>query len=380
MSTPTRTPDKAPARRLNAQVHDRWSTALARLHVDRGLGRMAVLLVLAFTFFAVLNPRVFLSPINLQNLAVSAPEIGVLAIAMMLAMLTGGIDLSLVAIANLSAITMSMTFSAVASSDPALAEQSAPLLVGLGLLVGVAAGALNGVLVAFVGITPILATLGTMQVLNGIAILWTGGSVLFGSPAALTTVGLSTVAGVPVLFLVFLLVAAAIAVVVNRTPTGRKIQLQGANPVAARYSGISSRQVLMRTYLLTGLLGGVAGVLFLTRNPTASADYGQSYVLLVIVIAVLGGTNPTGGFATVLGVVMATLTLQIVASGFTAIRLSSYQYAIAQGVILIAVMVVDQMTWRPFQRRASPVGTGAPPPPGATTSTAPATTPPAPLS
>jgi simple sugar transport system permease protein len=158
--------------------------------------------------------------------------------------------------------------------------------------------------------------------------------------------GMSTLAGIPVLFLAFILIAVGVGGLLNRTPLGLKVQLQGANPIAARYSGIRGRSVLMSTYLLTGLLGGIAGVLFLARNPTASADYGASYVLLVIVIAVLGGTNPNGGYATVLGVVLATLTLQIVSSGFTAIRLSAYEYAIAQGVILIAVMVLDQVRWR----------------------------------
>ncbi len=349
MSAPVRTADPQPG---SPAAPDRGVAALVgRLQVDRRLSRMAVLLVVAFAFFAVQRPGVFLNPINLQNIMVATPEIGVLALAMTLAMLTGGIDLSLVAVANLSAISMSMTFSAIAASDPARAEQSAPLLVLVGAAVGLACGLVNGLLVSRLGITPILATLGSMQVFNGLAIVWTGGSVLYGSPEVLTATGRSTVAGVPVLFLVFLLVAVAVAVLVNRTPVGLKIQLQGANPVAARYSGVDSRSVLMRTYLLTGLLGGVAGVLFLTRNPTASADYGASYVLLVIVIAVLGGTNPNGGFATVAGVVLAALTLQIVASGFTAIRLTSYHYAIAQGVILIAVMVSDQVRWRRRGRR-----------------------------
>ena len=122
------------------------------------------------------------------------------------------------------------------------------------------------------------------------------------------------------------------------------IQLEGTNPVAAHYSAIPRRAVLMKTYAVGGMLAGFAGVLFLARNPTASADYGSSYVLLVIVIAVLGGTNPTGGFASVTGVVLATLTLQVVSSGFTAIRLSSYEYAIAQGVILIGVMILDSVS------------------------------------
>jgi simple sugar transport system permease protein len=342
-------------RTMNDQLGERWGSALGRIQVERSTGRLTTLLLIAFALFAVLNPPVFLSPLNLQNIAVAAPEIGVLAIAMMLAMLTGGIDLSLVSIANLSAITMSTLYTAVAASDPALAEQLLPLLVLAGLLVGLLGGLVNGFLISVVGITPILATLGTLQVYNGIAIAWTGGRTLYGSPAALTAAGQSTVAGVPVLFVVFVLVAVAVAALINKTPIGLKIQLQGANPVAARYSGINSRTVLMSTYLVTGGLGGLAGVLFLTRNPTASADYGASYVLLVIVIAVLGGTNPMGGFATVLGVVLATLTLQVVASGFTAIRLSSYQYAIVQGLILITVMVADQLRWR---RRPAASGAG----------------------
>ena len=356
-STPVR--ERDPLRRANRQVDDRWQAFLARVHVDRSARRMLVLVVVAFALFAALKPGVFLSPINLQNIALAAPEIGVIALAMMLAMLTGGIDLSLVSIASLSAITMSTLYSAIAATDPTQAEAMFPVIVLVGVHVGVACGAVNGFLVAGVGITPILATLGTMQIFNGVAVAWTGGKTLYGSPEQLTAVGQSTVGGVPTLFVAFLAVAAAVAVVVNRTPLGLRIRLQGANPTAARYSGIRSGTVLGGTYLMTGLLGGVAGVLFLARNPTASADYGASYVLLVIVIAVLGGTNPNGGFATVLGVVLATLTLQIVSSGFTAVRLSAFEYAIAQGVILIAVMVLDQVRWRRRRRAPKPVAAAA---------------------
>ncbi|MDT5004279.1 MAG: simple sugar transport system permease protein [Mycobacterium sp.] len=338
-------------RQLNDDLGTRTSELIEQLHVSRGTGRMLVLLLAAFIFFAALRPSVFLSPINLQNLALAAPEVGVLAIAMMLAMLTGGIDLSLVNIANLSAITMSTLYTTINSSNPALANQLVPVLVLAGLAMGLLGGAVNAFLVAYVGITPILATLGTMQIYNGIAVVWTGGRTLYGSPATLTALGQATVAGIPILFLVFVLAAVLVALLINRTPIGLKIQLEGSNPIAAVYSGIRSRAVLTRTYLVTGLLGGLAGVLFIARNPSASADYGASYVLLVIVIAVLGGTNPTGGFATVLGVVLATLTLQIVASGFTALRLSAYQYAIAQGVILILVMIADQVSWRRRRQR-----------------------------
>ncbi|QDB80668.1 ABC transporter permease [Georgenia wutianyii] len=312
---------------------------------------MLLLVVVAFGIFTVLNPAVFLNPINLQNIALASPEIGILALAMMLAMLSGGIDLSLVSIANLTAITISTLYTAIATNDPTQADQLFPVIVLVGVAVGLCGGVVNGLLIARVGITPILATLGTMQIYNGIAVAWTGGKTLYGSPAGLTAFGQSTMGGIPTLFIVFVVVALAIGLVINRTPLGLKVTLQGANPAAAYYSGINSTRVLMGTYMLTGLLGSIAGVLFIGRNPTASADYGASYVLLVVVIAVLAGTNPNGGFATVFGVVLATLVLQIVQSGFTAMRLSTFEYSMAQGLILVAVMVFDQIKWRGRRRR-----------------------------
>jgi simple sugar transport system permease protein len=307
---------------------------------------MLALVIIAFIVFSVLAPNVFMTGLNLQNMALSVPETGLLAVAMMVAMLTGGIDLSLVGIANLSAITISTTYSALAANNPAMAESMAPALILMGIVVGILAGAVNAWLIAGVGVTPILATLGTMQIYNGVAVVWTGGKTLYGSPEALTAFGQSTMAGIPMLFIVFLAVALLVAFIVDRTPLGLRLELEGANPVAARYSGIRSRNILTKSYLLTGLIGGITGVVFISRNPTASADYGASYILLVIVIAVLGGTNPNGGYAIVSGVFLAALTLQIVSSGFTAMRLSTFHYSIAQGVILIVVLVIDQIDWR----------------------------------
>jgi simple sugar transport system permease protein len=313
--------------------------------------RMLVILVASFAFFTALQPAIFLNPVNLQNIAVASPEIGVISIAMMLAMLTGGIDLSLVAIANLSAITITTLYSQLALTDPEAASQAMPFIVLLGIVVGLVAGAFNGFLISRLGITPILATLGTMQIYNGIAIVWTGGSTLYGAPEALTAIGDVGLLNVPSLFIMLLVIAGAVGMFLKSTSLGRKALLLGTNPVAAKYSGINSRNVLMNVYVLGGGLGGLAGILFLVRNPTASAEYGSSYVLLAIVIAVLGGTNPAGGFATVWGVVLATITLQVVFSGFTAMRLSAYEYSLTQGLILIAVMVIDQLSAQRRQNR-----------------------------
>jgi simple sugar transport system permease protein len=330
----------------NAKVGSSVRGLLGRARGQGGTARMLVILVASFAFFTVLQPAIFLNPVNLQNIAIASPEIGVLSIAMMLAMLTGGIDLSLVSIANLTAITITTLYSGLAAEDPEAARAAMPFIVLLGFIVGLAGGAINGFLISRVGITPILATLGTMQIYNGLAIVWTGGSTLYGAPEALTALGDVGILYVPSLFIMFVLIAAGVGFFLNRTSLGRRALLLGTNPVAAKYSGINSKDVLMKVYVMGGGLGGIAGILFLVRNPTSSADYGSSYLLLAIVIAVLGGTNPAGGFATVWGVLFATLTLQVVSSGFTAVRLSAYEYSLTQGLILIAVMVLDQISSR----------------------------------
>ncbi len=323
---------------------------------QRTLTRLLGLALVVFIVFSALSPQVFFSVINFQTMAFSIPEIGLLGLAVMIPMLTGGIDLSIISIANITALTTATLFAAfdATAATGGRAITLTVLFVAIGLLAAVLAGLVNGFLVAVVGITPILATLGTMQLFNGIAIVWTGGGALYGMPDAFLVLGINTFAGVPISFAVFGVIALALGVLVNRTPLGVKLRLVGANPTAARFSGIDNRRTLLLTYVVTGLLAGVAGVIIASRSASASPDYGASYLLLAIVIAVLGGTNPFGGYGTVLGVVLATATLQMVSSGFNILRLSPFEYIIAQGVILVAVMVLEVVQTRRRARAAPP--------------------------
>jgi simple sugar transport system permease protein len=329
---------------------------------ERSLVRLLALAVTVLILFSALSPNIFFSVINFQTIAFAVPEIGLLSLAVMVAMLTGGIDLSIVSVANLTALTTASLFAAFGAVDATggQAVLLTVLFVLAGLLVAVLAGLVNGFLVSVVGVTPILATLGTMQLFNGIAIVWTGGEALYGMPEAFLALGLNTVALIPISFLVFTLIAVALAVLINRTPIGTKLRLVGANPTAARFSGIANRRVLLVTYMVTGLLAGGAGIIIASRSASASPDYGSSYLLLAIVVAILGGTNPFGGYGTVLGVVLATVTLQMVSSGFNIMRLSAFEYTIAQGVILLAVMVIDAAAGRRRARAAAPPGGAGP--------------------
>ncbi|WP_051580777.1 ABC transporter permease [Pseudonocardia acaciae] len=302
--------------------------------------RLAVLMVLVVVVFSALSPSVFPTALNFQSMGYSVPEIAALALAVALAMRTGGIDLSIVATANLAAIAAAR-FYLSAGGESATGAGSLVAALAIALAVGLACGAVNGVLVARVGISPILATLATMQVFNGAAVLWTGGKAQYGLPDTFLQLGTLTIALVPVSLLLTLLATALLWWLVNRTGLGMRITLVGANAVAGRYSGIDERGVLLRTYLLSGLLAGLAGILIAAKSASASPDYGGSYVLLAIVIAVLGGTDPAGGKGSIIGVVLAALTLQMLESGFNILRINPLIYQIVQGLVLLVVMVLE---------------------------------------
>lgn len=309
--------------------------------------RMIVVTVLIFTVFSVAAPTIFLSAENFQFIALASPEIAVIALAMSLTMLTAGIDLSVVAISNLSAIVAARVMIGMGGGPDAV-------LVGVlvALLVALACGLVNALLVARIGVPPILATLGSSQLFAGLALVVSEGTVIKGLPPMFTQFALTTVAGIPVIFVLMLLVAVAVGILVERTKLGFRMRLVGANPKAADYSGIRRARVLAATYLISSGLAGVAGLIISSRASGANSQYGASYVLLAIVIAVLAGVDPDGGYVTVAGVVIAVLALQMMGTGLLAVQDSSHIVNIAQGLLLIGMVLLN--TWSPsLQERFS---------------------------
>jgi simple sugar transport system permease protein len=352
-------------------MSDASARLVRRMLAERGVTRLFVLAVVVLIFFSLTSAS-FLTLINFQSMGLQVSEIGLLSLAVMITMLTGGIDLSIVAIANVAALVTAKLFAAhggLTGGGGGLGPTVA--YIAAGVAAGTACGVINGALIAKLRITPILATLGTMQLLNGLAIAWTGGKAVYGMPDSFLNIGTGYVGSVPIPVLILLAAAVLTAVFVNRTGIGLRVKLVGANPTAARFSGLNNDRVLMATYLVSAFLSSLAGIVIASRSASASADYGASYVLLAIVIVVLGGVNPLGGFGTVTGVVLGAFTLQMVSSGFNQVGLSAFLYQIAQGVILIAVMGLNtvserfgfspRLAWMTRRRRGEPVAD----PPGA---------------
>lgn len=311
------------------------------LLADRKITQLMAITGLTFFFFSNVSKDIFFTSANFTSMAYQIPEIAILSIAVMLSMLTGGIDLSIVSISNAAALVAAWVMTSQMSESGNLSNIWILIACVLGIIVGLLAGLVNSLLIASLDVTPILATLATMTLFNGIAIGITNGESVSGLPEQFMRVGNGTFFGVPTPFILMIFIGIAVGFLINRTTLGLKVFLVGTNRKAAQYSAMGDRKVIAWTYVISGFLSSLAGLIIASRTSAASPDFGSSYILLAIVIVVLGGVNPMGGFGTVTGVILATAVLQMVSSGFNILRFSQFFYLAAQGGVLVFVMILN---------------------------------------
>jgi simple sugar transport system permease protein len=308
--------------------------------------RLATLLLAAILIAGTLGlarPDTFLSPLNINSMLLQSSVIGLLSLAVAITMLTGGIDLSINATANLTSIALAILLSKMVpreSGHVPLAITTLALVIGL--LVGFGCGLFNGFLIAILGYSPILATLGTMTLFSGFGTVLTGGNTLFGI-SAFATIGRGSVLGIPLPAIVFLLAALVLSLVLEARRFGFYVYLYGANETTARFSGINERRLLLSVYAVSGVLSAVAGLINLGVTNSANVDFGSSYVLLAILIPVLGGISASGGAGRIIGVVLAVLILQFLSTGLNLVFQSSgsnFLKEFAWGATLLVVLAI----------------------------------------
>jgi simple sugar transport system permease protein len=322
--------------------------------IDSRLATLLLAAILIAGTLGITRPDTFLSPANINSMLLQSSVIGLLSLAVAITMLTGGIDLSINATANLTSITVAILLSKMvpaAGGNVTLATTALALVVGL--LVGFGCGLFNGFLIALLGYSPILATLGTMTLFSGIGTVLTGGNTLFGI-SAFAAIGRGSVLGIPLPAITFLLAALVLSLVLEARRFGFYVYLYGANETAARFSGINERRLLLSVYAVSGLLSAIAGLINLGVTNSANVDFGSSYVLLAVLIPVLGGISASGGAGRIIGVVVAVLILQFLSTGLNLVFQSSgsnFLKEFAWGATLLMVLAIGD-------RRYSKLGRG----------------------
>ncbi|RUW74551.1 MULTISPECIES: ABC transporter permease [unclassified Mesorhizobium] len=299
----------------------------------------ALLVVIAVLIFAVNSfaSPYFLDPWSLSDLTFNFTEKALIALAMALLIISGEIDLSVAAIVALASTMMGMAVQAGAGT---------PVLVAIGIVVGLGCGAFNGLLVTRLGLPSIVVTIGTMSLFRGIAFIILGDQAYKGYPESFAFFGQGYVWWVFSFELALFLVAALIYwFVLHRTSFGRRVFAIGNNPVACQFSGVRVDRIKFILFCLTGLMSGIASVLITSRLGSTRPSIAQGYELEAITMVVLGGVSILGGAGSILGVVLAAFIMGLVTFGLGLLNVPGIVMSIFIGLLLIIVIALP-IVWR----------------------------------
>ena len=318
-----------------------WLLALVRLR-EIGIVFFIVLLVIAVS----IRSPYFLSVDNFRDILLNISILTIVALAQAMVIITGGIDLSVSSTIGLVAMMVAFVVARLAGFPPWLA-------VPLGMLLGVVLGSVNGLLIAGGGLPPIIATLGTFSIYRGLVFFYSGGTWInaFELPAAFKEIAKGTpLFGVPNLILFAILVALGVYYFLNHTRLGRDIYAVGSNKLAAQMAGVRVSRTIFMVYLISGMLAGLAGVLWASRFESAQTNTALGFELQTVAASVVGGVSVLGGSGTVPGVILGAFLLGIINNALTLVRISPFWQLAAQGLLILLAVIVDFVISRQLQR------------------------------
>ncbi len=296
------------------------------------LGMLPVLILLAIGFQLLTGK--FLGVNNLSIVMQQASINIVLAAGMTFVILTGGIDLSVGSILAASAMA-----AVIFSLNPALGWIGIPAGLALGLVFGLA----NGALIAFLRLPPFIVTLGSLTAVRGVARLMGNDTTVFNADLPFAVIGNGAVLGVPILAIIALLVILISWFVLRRTVLGTWIYAVGGNQEAARLTGIKVPLVLLFVYGVSGLMAGLGGVMSAARLYAANGlQLGQSYELDAIAAVILGGTSFVGGVGSIWGTLIGALIIAVLSNGLILTGTSDIWQFIIKGLVIIAAVTLDR--------------------------------------
>jgi rhamnose transport system permease protein len=310
--------------------------AARRRSWTRSLARWETVLLIALIGLILLGNALspfFLTAGNFSNLLSALMEVAIMALPMTLIVIAGEIDLSVESMAGLASAVLGFLWAAGVPLEIAI-----PVV----LVMGVAGGLLNGLLVGRGGLPSLVVTLGTLALFRGLALIVLGPRGISDFPDWFTALGFGHVPGtdIPWPFVIFLALALVLGVVLHRTWVGRQVYAIGKNASAARYSGVRVTRVRVGLFALTGLIAALAGIILTSRLSTARADVGQGMTLTVVTVVLLGGVNIFGGSGTIPGVVLAVLVVAVMQNALRLASVSVEVQSIALGLLLILSVVI----------------------------------------
>ena len=313
----------------------------------RELGILLIIALLALVV-SLRNPA-FLAIDNIRDILLNMSILVIVALAQAMVIITRGIDLSVGSMIGLTAMMVGFTVAAFPNIPPVL-------VVPLGMVLGATLGSLNGLLIAGGGAPPIIATLGTLSIYRGLIFLYSGTKSAINAyelPASFRQLTKGTPLGIPNLILIAVLGAGCVYYFLRYSRIGRDMYTVGSNPDAARFAGIRTQRVTFLVYLISGLLCGLAGVLWLSRFESAQTNTALGFELQTVAAAVVGGVSTLGGSGSVFGVVLGALLLGLINNALTLVQISPFWQLAAQGLLILLAVIADAAIVRRLQRAGS---------------------------
>jgi len=338
---------------------DRFASSSVRLILIALRARALLVLLALIVAFAILSPD-FLTVNNISILSKHIAIFAILAIGMTFVVLTGGIDLSVGSVAGLSGMVAGYVLTQAFAHGGGVGVMDIADGVLAALLVSLAVGAINGWLVSKAGVASFIATLGTLYIARGAALLCSNGRTfpnlagkLSTSVSGFAVLGQGRLLHVPAPVLLMLMIFAVFAVIAAKTPFGRHVYAVGGNERAARLAGIRVPRVKFVTYLLSAACAGLVGLIIASELESAHPATGGSFELNAIAAIVLGGTSLMGGRGSVSGSLLGACVIGVLADGLVMLGVSEFWQIVVKGLVIVLAVAVDQFQSR-LQTRLLP--------------------------
>ena len=333
-------------------MSDRWKRVASQKEVSVGAILLGVMLI-----SWIFNP-VFLSFENLMDMVKSNAVLGICAMGMLLVIITGGIDVS---ISSQLALVTVLTGQIMSRTG----FDNLFVIYLIGIAIGGVVGLANGGMIAWLGLPPIIATLGMMSVIDGFLKYYTNGTWINQLPQRIVDFGLlkffsvrnvnGSEIGLPIQFLLFALAMLVTWFLIKRTMLGRSIMAMGSNLVSAQRIGLNNKRLTAFAYAFSGMMAGFAAITYTSIMKSVDPNAFIGYEMNVIGAVVLGGALLTGGSGSVLGTFLGVMLFAFISNGLTLTRISTYWQAIIVGVIILLAVSFDMIRLRRDERRQTKV-------------------------
>ncbi|MCL4266315.1 MAG: ABC transporter permease [Anaerolineae bacterium] len=309
-----------------------------------------IFIVLLIVVTSLKTPAFFTTE-NFRNILLNISILSIVALGQTVVIITRGIDLSVSAMIGLVAMMVSFTVVAFPGVSP-------PLAILLGMMLGAILGSFNGLIITAGKVPPIIATLGTLSIYRGMVFLYSGGTWInsFQMPAGYRALAKAAPLGIPNIILFAVVVALVVYFFLNYTRPGRHIYAVGSNPEAANVAGIPVQRTIFMVYVISGLLAGLAAVLWASRFESAQTNTALGFELQTVAASVVGGVNIFGGSGSVMGVILGAFLLGTIQNALIMVRISPFWQLAAQGLLILAAVIIDSAIRRRLQKLG---GTGA---------------------